>query len=121
MTLSGQHEDLIVVRQGGEVERIETGDLGLPVGLDSDISEFVDTKDVTFGSGDIIVLHTDGVTEAENRQGELYGIERLCESARDLYGGSAQDVMNGILENLMTYIGSQKIHDDITLVVMRHR
>ncbi len=62
------------------------------------ISEFVDTKDVTFGSGDIIVLHTDGVTEAENRQGELYGIERLCESARDLYGGSAQDVMNGILE-----------------------
>jgi sigma-B regulation protein RsbU (phosphoserine phosphatase) len=121
LTLSGQHEDLIVVRQGGEVERIETADLGLPVGLDSDISEFVDTRDVTFESGDIIVLHTDGVTEAENRQGELYGIERLCESARHLYGGSAQDVMNGILENLMTYIGSQKIHDDITLVVMRHR
>ncbi|MDL2410175.1 SpoIIE family protein phosphatase [Rhizobium calliandrae] len=121
LTLSGQHEDLIVVRQGGEVERIETADLGLPVGLDSDISQFVDTRDVTFGSGDMIVLHTDGVTEAENRQGELYGIERLCKSARDLYGGSAQDVMNGILENLMTYIGSQKIHDDITLVVMRHR
>ncbi|AVA25556.1 SpoIIE family protein phosphatase [Rhizobium sp. NXC24] len=121
LTLSGQHEDLIVVRQGGEVERIETGDLGLPVGLDSDISEFVDTREVAFGRGDIIVLHTDGVTEAENRNGELYGIERLCESARDLYGGSAQDVMNGILENLMTYIGSQKIHDDITLVVMRHR
>ena len=49
------------------------------------------------------------------------GIERLCESVRHLYGGSAQDIMNGILENLMTYIGSQKIHDDITLVVMRHR
>ncbi|MFS8053041.1 SpoIIE family protein phosphatase [Rhizobium sp. BR 317] len=121
LTLSGQHEDLIVVRQGGEVERIETSDLGLPVGLDPDISEFVDTRDVAFKSGDIIVLHTDGVTEAENRDGELYGIERLCESARHLYGGTAQDVMNGILENLMTYIGSQKIHDDITLVVMRHR
>ncbi|MBB4566894.1 SpoIIE family protein phosphatase [Rhizobium leucaenae] len=121
LTLSGQHEDLIVVREGGEVERIETADLGLPVGLDSDISEFVDTRDVAFSSGDIIVLHTDGVTEAENRNGELYGIERLCESVRHLYGGSAQDIMNGILENLMTYIGSQKIHDDITLVVMRHR
>ncbi|WP_026621935.1 phosphoserine phosphatase RsbU/P (plasmid) [Ensifer sp. WSM1721] len=121
MTLSGQHEELIVVRDPGKVERIDTLDLGLPIGLEPDISSFVATRDISFGHGDMIILHTDGVTEAENRNGELFGIERLCESAGRRYGGSAEDVKAGIIEDLMAHIGTQKIHDDITLVVMRHR
>jgi sigma-B regulation protein RsbU (phosphoserine phosphatase) len=121
LTLSGQHEELIVVRDLGQVERIDTLDLGLPIGLEPDISSFVATREISFGRGDMIVLHTDGVTEAENRSGELFGIERLCESARRRYGGSAEDVKTGIIDDLMAHIGTQKIHDDITLVVMRHR
>ncbi|MBB4229906.1 sigma-B regulation protein RsbU (phosphoserine phosphatase) [Rhizobium mongolense] len=121
LTISGQHEDLIVIRHTGAVERIDTSDLGLPVGLESDISSFIDTREIPFHKGDLIVLHTDGVTEAENPEGELFGIERLCENARRLHGQTAEQVMNGILESLMAYIGTQKIHDDITLVVVRHR
>ncbi len=121
LIISGQHEDLIVVRHTGEVERIDTGDLGLPVGLEADISCFIDTREIPFQKGDLIVLHTDGVTEAENPHGELFGIERLCENARRLHGRTAEQVMNGILESLMAYIGTQKIYDDITLVVIRHR
>ncbi|MBB4278528.1 sigma-B regulation protein RsbU (phosphoserine phosphatase) [Rhizobium mongolense] len=121
LTISGQHEDLIVIRHTGVVERIDTSDLGLPVGLESDISSFIDTREIPFHKDDLIVLHTDGVTEAENPEGELFGIERLCENARRLHGRTAEQVMNGILESLMAYIGTQKIHDDITLVVVRHR
>lgn len=121
LTLSGQHEELIVVRKLGKVERIDTLDLGLPIGLEPDISPFVATREVSFDRDDIIILHTDGVTEAEDRNGELFGIERLCESAGRRYGLSAEDVKAGIIEDLMAHIGTQKIHDDITLVVMRHR
>jgi len=147
MTLSGQHEELIVVREGAEIERIDTLDLGLPIGLEPDISAFVATREISFSRGDMIVLHTDGVTEAMNvatreisfsrgdmivlhtdgvteamnAKGELFGIERLCESARQFYGHSAEDAKVGILEDLMAHIGEQKIYDDITLVVMRHR
>jgi len=121
LTISGQHEDMIVIRQNGNVERIDTGDLGLPVGLEADISPFVDTREIPFAKGDMVVLHTDGVTEAENSKGELFGFERLLEDARRLHGGTAEEVVDGILDDLMTYIGTQKIHDDITLVVMRHR
>jgi phosphoserine phosphatase RsbU/P len=112
---------VIVVRDSGEVERIDTIDLGLPIGLEPDISRFVATREIPFGYGDMIILHTDGVTEAENEDGELFGIERLCESARQLYGQNAEEVKSGIIEDLMAHIGTQKIHDDITLVVMRHR
>ncbi|MBB6489137.1 sigma-B regulation protein RsbU (phosphoserine phosphatase) [Rhizobium lusitanum] len=121
LTISGQHEDMIIVRQNGKVERIETGDLGLPVGLEPDIAPFIDTREIPFERGDMVVLHTDGVTEAENSKGELFGFERLLEDARRLHGGTAEEVVKGILDDLMTYIGTQKIHDDITLVVMRHR
>jgi two-component system sensor histidine kinase ChiS len=39
--LSGQHEEVIVVRVNGQVERIDTVDLGFPIGLDADVSEFI--------------------------------------------------------------------------------
>jgi phosphoserine phosphatase RsbU/P len=121
VTLSGQHEDVLVVRADGAVERIDTLDLGLPVGLESDISQFIATRDIPFNSGDVIVLHTDGVTEAEDQEGKLFGFERLCKSAREHHGRSAEEIKTGIVEDLMAHIGTQKIHDDITLVIMRHR
>src|SRR5690606_6645558 len=72
ITVSGQHEEVLVLRKGGEVERIDTIDLGFPIGLESDIAPFVQTRELPFVSGDIIVLHTDGVTEAESPSGELF-------------------------------------------------
>ena len=121
LTLSGQHEEVLVMRDGIDVERIDTIDLGLPIGLEQDISPFVATRNIPFASGDVVVLHTDGVTEAEGALGELFGLDRLCESARQRYGASAEEMKTGIVEDLMAHIGTRKIHDDITLVVMRHR
>ena len=119
--LSGQHEQVIVVRSNGSIELIDTNDLGFPVGLEPDISQFVSTRTLQLGQGDVLVLHTDGVTEAEDPMGGFYGIGRLCESAGRHAGGSADSIKNGIIGDLMVHIASQKIHDDITLVVAKQR
>lgn len=119
--ISGQHEEIIVVRANGALERIETMDLGLPIGLESDISPFVSTRRIMLAKGDLIVLHTDGVTEAENAEGKLFGIDRLCEEAVRLRDQSADRIVAGIIDRLMEYIGPHKVHDDITLLVLRHR
>lgn len=121
ITISGQHEEVLVVRGEGDVELINTIDLGFPIGLESDIGDFIATHDFRFDSGDIVVLHTDGVTEAESPEGELFGLDRLCDSARKYRSGSADEIKEGIIADLMAHIGTQKVHDDITLVVMRHR
>lgn len=121
VTISGQHEEVIVVRSAGEVERIDTMDLGFPIGLERDIGDFVDTHAFDFDEGDVVVLHTDGVTEAESPDGELFGLDNLCDSVRRHRHGSAEDIKAGVISDLMAHIGTQKIHDDITLVVMRHR
>ncbi|MEM8813581.1 MAG: SpoIIE family protein phosphatase, partial [Pseudomonadota bacterium] len=121
VTLSGQHEEVLILRKSGETERIDTVDLGFPIGLDGDISEFVATHDTSFDSGDIIILHTDGVTEAESPTGELFGFDRLCDSARAHRMGSAEQIVEAIIADVRAHIDTQKIHDDITLVVLRHR
>ena len=120
VTLSGQHEDVLIVRANGEVERIDTLDLGLPVGLESDILPFIGMVDIRFGSGDVIVLHTDGVTEAEDQEGKLFGFERLCRSVHERHDRSAEEIKTGVVDDLMAHIGTQNIRDDITLVIMRH-
>ncbi|ANK86303.1 HAMP linker domain-containing protein [Rhizobium sp. N1314] len=121
MILSGQHEEVVIVRANGEIQRVDTMDLGIPIGLDADISAFIKTREIAFEKGDLILLHTDGVTEAANDAGELFGIERLCSEALRLKGQSAEKVVSGIVATLMHFIGSQKIYDDITLLAVRHR
>ncbi|RVU08235.1 HAMP domain-containing protein [Rhizobium sp. RMa-01] len=121
MILSGQHEEVVVVRANGEVERIDTMDLGIPIGLEADISTFIKTRQIAFEKGDLILLHTDGVTEAENDAGELFGMERLCREAVRFKDLSAEKIVAEIVATLMLFIGSQKIYDDITLLAVRHR
>jgi predicted ATPase/serine phosphatase RsbU (regulator of sigma subunit) len=121
LRLSGQHESLILVRNGGHVDVIDTIDLGFPIGLDDDIASFIAETTIHLDSGDGVVLYTDGITEAENRDGEQYTLERLCAIVQRAWGGSADEVKQAIIEDVMTFIGSQKIFDDLTLLVLRQR
>jgi serine phosphatase RsbU (regulator of sigma subunit) len=120
VTLSGQHEELILLKPDGACEIIDTVDLGFPIGLDDDIAPFIETRELAFTPGDIIVLYTDGVTEAENPDGELFGLDRLVDSARAHNAPSASRVLEGILADVKAHIGTQTVHDDITLLVIRH-
>ena len=53
MVLSGQHEDVIVVQANGDMERIDTIDLGLPIGLEADIAPFVNSVRIPFEKDDL--------------------------------------------------------------------
>ena len=119
--LSGQHEEIIVVRSGGVLERIDTLDLGFPIGLEADIIDFVADLEVILYPGDVVVLYTDGITEAENIHRVRYGIERLCQVVTRHWQLSAHDIREAIMEDLRHYIGEQKIYDDITLLVLKQK
>jgi len=121
LSLSGQHETLIVVRSSGVVECIDTIDLGFPIGLESDITDFVASTRVELQPGDVVVLYTDGITEAENPTGELYGLERLCEVVKQNWQRDAADIRQAAIADLRQHIGDQKVYDDITLVVLKQK
>ncbi|MCU0534806.1 MAG: SpoIIE family protein phosphatase [Hydrococcus sp. Prado102] len=121
LDLSGQHEELIVVRANGELERIDTIDLGFPIGLEESIVDFVAQTQIHLKSGDVVVLYTDGVTEAENSLRGHYGIDRLCEVIKQNCQKSAIEIRHKIIEDVRQHIGHTKVYDDITLVVLKQK
>ncbi|MEA5510465.1 SpoIIE family protein phosphatase [Crocosphaera sp. UHCC 0190] len=121
LRLSGQHESLILVRKGGEVEIVDTIDLGFPVGLEEDISDFLGETEIWLNAGDVVVLYTDGITEAENPSGELYGLDRLCEIISQNWEYSAQGIKEAVIKDVRQHIDYQTVYDDITLLVIKQK
>ena len=121
VSISGQHEETLVVRADGTVERIDMMDLGLPIGLDDDIADFIDHTIIELQPGDGIVLYTDGIPEAYNLDKEQYGMDRLCNVISQNWQQSAQEIKQAIIDDLRNFIGKQKVFDDITLLVFKQQ
>lgn len=121
MRLSGQHEDMLIMRNNGEIEKIDTFELGFPLGIEADIKSYVSQADILLQPGEIAILYTDGVTEAVNTHNEIYGMERLCSVIKEYYHLSANELRVQITENLKEHIGTQKVFDDITLLVIKRK
>jgi serine phosphatase RsbU (regulator of sigma subunit) len=121
ITVSGQHEQVIVVRKGGQVELKDTFDLGFPVGLIADIGEHVNELSINLQPGDGIVLYSDGITEAENEAKEFYGLERLCQVISKQWLQSSDTIKQAVVDDVQAYIGEQIVYDDITLLVVKQR
>lgn len=121
LSISGQHEEALVVRSDGTLERIDTMDLGLPIGLDDDIAAFIDHTLVTLHPGDGVVLYTDGIPEAYNSNKKQYGMNRMCDVISRSCRGSAEEIKQAIVDDVRAFIGHQKVFDDITLLVLKQQ
>jgi sigma-B regulation protein RsbU (phosphoserine phosphatase) len=120
LTLTGQHEEVILIRANGDLEMIDTIDLGFPIGLEEDIAGFIQSRPIDLAAGDTLLLYTDGITEAERADGRLFTLERLCETARGCHRGTANEVRAAIIAEVKAHTGSHALRDDITLVVIKH-
>ena len=120
LSISGQHEEILLVRQG-EIERIDTVDLGFPLGLAESIEDFVFETKIPLAQSEVAILYTDGITEAENSQGSHYGLAQLCAVVQQNWQRSAQDIRQAVIQDLRSHIGIEQVYDDITLVVLKRK
>jgi serine phosphatase RsbU (regulator of sigma subunit)/HAMP domain-containing protein len=118
---SGQHEQVIIVRHGGQVELLDTCDLGFPLGMQADIAHFVKEAAIDLKPGDGIVLYSDGITEAQNATGEFYGLEKLCAAISRAWAQPAQAVKEAVLAEVRAFIGQQIVYDDLALLVVKQK
>jgi sigma-B regulation protein RsbU (phosphoserine phosphatase) len=121
LRLSGQHEQLIVVRASGQVELKDALDLGSPLGLKQKLTPFAGETVIDLQYGDGVVLYSDGITEAENEAGDSYGLERLCEVARTHWAKPAEAIKEAVVTDVRAFIGQQKVYDDLTLLVVKQK
>ena len=81
-----------------------------------DITDLIAHTQVQLQPGDGVVLYTNGITEAENQAKEHYGLERLCDVVSQNGQYSANEIRQGIIEDVRSHIGEHKVYDDITLL-----
>lgn len=110
------HNYPMVIRHGQEPVFLERG--GLVLGI-QDGAKYEEAG-LRLATGDLVVLYTDGISEATSREGELYGDERLCDLLRSLPRGlSAREVTDRVLEALRAFLDGEEPRDDMTLMVLR--
>ena len=120
-TITGQHESVIVCRRDGRIEIKDTRDLGMFVGFEPDISQFIGETKIILEEGEVLVLYTDGVTDAINGEKEEFGLERLCELVKKNHDLPSAIIVENVLETLKQYIGKAKVYDDISLMVIKQK
>jgi serine phosphatase RsbU (regulator of sigma subunit) len=120
-TITGQHESVIVCRRDGRIEIKDTRDLGMFVGFEPDISQFIGETKIILEEGEVLVLYTDGVTDAINGEKEEFGLERLCELVKKNHDLPSAIIVENVLETLNQYIGKAKVYDDISLMVIKQK
>jgi len=116
MTIAGKHQDLIIYRAA--LNKIENVTIpGTWLGITDDIKESLTEITVEINTGDIVLLFTDGMTEATNAAGEMFdqtGLEQALSKYADL---PVRKLRDKIIEEVMSYQTKQS--DDMTLVVIK--
>jgi sigma-B regulation protein RsbU (phosphoserine phosphatase) len=69
--------------------------------------------------GDVLLIYTDGLSEARSAEDEEYGEERLIETVRGLGSLGARAVVEGCLEALAHFLGGAALADDLTVMAIR--
>jgi len=96
----------------------ELGGSGIALGVEGDW-KYKENLKTALAKGQIIFLSTDGIWEAFNPKGDMFGKERIYDIIRKNSSLSANEIINIILESLKRFQQGAQIEDDITLVVIK--
>ncbi|MFH0974893.1 MAG: SpoIIE family protein phosphatase [Spirochaetota bacterium] len=113
---AGLHQDIIIQRNNEPVpETISTN--GTWIGISDDIENFTTDQEIPVSKGDMILLYTDGASEAKSASDELFGEKRIIESFKRNYHLPLNNIVQNIMNDIKSYQSTQV--DDITLVVVK--
>ena len=90
---------------------------GLIIGVKEDFT--YEQESLKMEDGDVLLLYTDGVIEAENKSNELFGEERLVELLSEKHQLPPQELIDYIVEQVRIFSGHHNFQDDVSLVVMQ--
>jgi len=113
---AGHDPTLWLHARTGEIE--ELGNTGIPLGILPD-AEYAQKGPLKLETGDLLVFSTDGVREARNAQGEMFGLQRFVDTVRRCADDSAEMIRQEIVLAVRAFQGGHSQDDDITLVIVK--
>jgi len=115
--VNGGHNEGIILRHDGTDERLKAS--GMSVGLMP--GRPYTERDIALGAGDIVILYSDGVTEANDVDENEFEIERLIACVRARQGEPADAIVSAIFESVDEFAGAAPQYDDITAMIIARR
>jgi serine phosphatase RsbU (regulator of sigma subunit)/CHASE2 domain-containing sensor protein len=113
---AGQTQPILLSGRTGRANLVETVGDTFPLGI---LEEAIyEETQLPVEPGDKVVFYTDGIVEAMNKQGEMYGFERLNEVVRASPARSAETLMKDIIKDVSAFTGATSQHDDLTIIVV---
>ena len=109
------HNPPILRRADGSIEYLSEGGVALGV---LELSTY-EERPLSLFSGDVLILYTDGVTEAFSPGREEFGVDRLVEVINENYELSARDLLNEIYERVQDFTSDSAQLDDLTMVAIK--
>jgi sigma-B regulation protein RsbU (phosphoserine phosphatase) len=94
---------------------------GLCLGLDDTMgfSSGLEEKTMPIKSGDVLLLYSDGITEAMNSKNHLFELSRLEAALKESVNFTAQKIVERINRRLGEFVQSEEPHDDVTMVAVK--
>jgi phosphoserine phosphatase RsbU/P len=111
------HNPPLVMRASGQAEWLEAG--GCVLGI-IPVMKYDESRSC-LGAGDVLVVFSDGVTDALNPQGEDFGEERLAEAVRKHRAESSAAILEGVNQAIAEWAAGTPLPDDLTLLVARRK
>jgi HAMP domain-containing protein len=112
---AGHNPPLVQGKSPVEITMLAAKGIALGVLTDMEFEE----KEISLHPGDILILYTDGVTEAINLKNEMFGHERISGIVEENYYLSAQEIIQKIEKEVFTFSEGQPQFDDITLLLLK--
>ena len=116
MMVSGKHQDIVIYRSALNKTEI-ISNKGTWLGMVDDLSNYAQDVEIPLMDGDLVMLFTDGITESENCDGEMYGQERLAVALNRYADLPVKKIVNKIIKNVNSF--QEKQQDDMTLLVLK--
>lgn len=114
---NGGHNRPYIVRAEGRTDML-TGNDGLMLGLlehwDYQVNQ------ISLAPGEGLMLYTDGVTEAMNRDNEQFGEERVAASLQKLVGAPLTEMIAGVVNDINAFVDGAPQADDLTILTLRY-
>jgi len=115
---SAGHEHILHYKSStNKIERIRSG--GLAIGMHPEIEQFVVQKEIHLDKNDVVVLYTDGITEARNNYEKMYGLDRLQAIFQNNARLEINNLRGKILQDVNDFRDGAKQYDDITLLAFK--
>lgn len=94
--------------------------LGLRIdGAEEKFAELLEQEQVDLSPGDVIVLYTDGITEAMNPNSDLFGESRLSRIVEEHGHLDSDELRERIMREIEAFVGSADQHDDMTMILLK--